>query len=332
MMKILMYTVREDEQAAIKHWESLHPDFQVATNTVPLTAYTVDLAKGYDGIVVQQHVTIDDPVIYRKLHDFGIKQLTLRITGYEIVDLKLAAENALVVTNVPAYSPRSVSELVLAHVMYLVRHLGIAHANSRQQDFRWIGLEANEIHNLTIGIIGAGKIGSAVARIFRALGSTVIAADPIHRPELGDTLTYTDHKTVYQTADIVTMHTPLTPETTHMIDAAVFKQMKPSAFFINASRGPVVVADDLVAALETHEIAGAGIDTIEGDSRLFSQDWRGKPLNNAPLEKLLTMPNVSVSPHVGFYTDAAVANMVEIALDDVRTILAGQKSRHEVTE
>lgn len=331
-MKILMYTVREDEQAAIKHWESLHPDFQVATNTVPLTADTVDLAKGFDGIVVQQHVAIDDPVIYQKLHDFGIKQLTLRITGYEIVDLKLAAKNGLVVTNVPAYSPRSVSELVLAHVMYLVRHLGIAHANGRQQDFRWIGLEANEIHNLTIGIIGAGKIGSAVARIFRALGSTVIAADPIHRPELGDTLTYTDHKTVYQTADIVTMHTPLTPETTHMIDAAVFKQMKPSAFFINASRGPVVVADDLVAALETHEIAGAGIDTIEGDSRIFSQDWRDKPLNNAPLEKLLTMPNVSVSPHVGFYTDAAVANMVEIALDDVRTILAGQKSRHEVTE
>lgn len=331
-MKILMYTVREDEKAAIKHWESLHPDFQVATNTGPLTVDTVDLAKGYDGIVVQQHVAIDDPVIYRKLRDFGIKQLSLRITGYEIVDLKLAAENALVVTNVPAYSPRSVSELVLAHVMYLVRHLGIAHANGRQQDFRWIGLEANEIHNLTIGIIGAGKIGSAVARIFRALGSTVIAADPIHRPELGDTLTYTDHKTVYQTADIVTMHTPLTPETTHMIDAAVFKQMKPSAFFINASRGPVVVADDLVAALEAHEIAGAGIDTIEGDSRIFSQDWRDKLLNNAPLEKLLTMPNVSVSPHVGFYTDAAVANMVEIALDDVRTILAGQKSRHEVTE
>lgn len=331
-MKILMFSVREDEQAAVKHWSGLHPEFQVDTNTVPLTEDTVDLVKGYDGIVVQQHLPIDAPAIYQKLHAYGIKQLTLRITGYEIVNLKLAAENDLVVTNVPAYSPRSVSELVLAHVMYLVRHLGIAHANGKQQDFRWIGIEANEIHNLTIGIIGAGKIGSAVARIFRALGSTVIAADPIHRPELGDTLTYTDHKTVYQTADIVTMHTPLTDETMHMIDADVFKMMKPSAFFINASRGPVVVADDLVAALENHEIAGAGIDTIEGDSKIFSQDWRGKALNNAPLEKLLTMPNVSVSPHVGFYTDAAVDNMVEIALDDVRTILNGEKSRHAITE
>ncbi|WP_203651536.1 D-2-hydroxyacid dehydrogenase [Secundilactobacillus yichangensis] len=331
-MKFLLYHAREDELVAVKDWMKAHPDVQVDTNNVPLTEETVELAKGYDGIVIQQHIPVDSPKIYQRLHEFGIKQLTLRITGYEIVDLKQAAKNHLVVTNVPAYSPRSVSELVLAHVMKLVRHLGITQAREAHHDFTWDGLEANEIHNLTIGIIGAGKIGSAVARIFKALGSTVIAADPIHRPELGDTLTYTDHETVYKTADIVTMHTPLTDETHHMIDQHVFKMMKPTAFFINASRGPVVVADDLVAALENGEIAGAGIDTIEGDSQIFSQNWSNKKLDNPPLEKLLTMPNVSVSPHVGFYTDAAVANMVEIALDDVLTIVQGGTSRHQVTE
>lgn len=329
-MKILLYHARDDERVAVNEWMAQHPDVQVDTNDVPLTEDTVALAKGYDGIVIQQHIPVDSPKIYQQLHDYGIKQMTLRITGYEIIDLKLATENELVVTNVPAYSPRSVSELVLAHVMRLVRHLGITQAREVNHDFTWNGLEAAEIHNLTIGIIGAGKIGSAVARIFKALGSTVIAADPIHRPELGDTLTYTNHETVYRTADIVTMHTPLTPETTHMIDADVFKMMKPSAFFINASRGPVVVADDLVQALETGEIAGAGIDTIEGDSQIFSQDWSQKPLNNTPLEKLLKMPNVSVSPHIGFYTDAAVSNMVEIALDDVLTIVNGGVSRHQL--
>ncbi|WP_191981741.1 D-2-hydroxyacid dehydrogenase [Secundilactobacillus odoratitofui] len=330
MLKFLLYHAREDEKVAVKHWMSLHPDVQVDTNDVPLTEKTVQLANGYDGIVIQQHIPVEAPTIYEQLHAFGIKQITLRITGYEIIDLALAAKNHLVVTNVPAYSPRSVSELVLAHVMRLVRHLGITQARETNHDFTWGGLEANEIHNLTIGIIGAGKIGSAVARIFKALGSTVIAADPIHRPELGDTLTYVDHETVYKTADIVTMHTPLTAETTHMIDAKVFKMMKPSAFFINASRGPVVVATDLVAALENGEIAGAGIDTIEGDSQIFSQDWSDRPLDNAPLAKLLTMPNVSVSPHIGFYSDAAVANMVEIALDDVLTIANGGVSRHQV--
>lgn len=329
-MKFLLYHAREDELVAVKEWMQQHPDVQVDTNDVPLNDETVELAQGYDGIVIQQHGAIDSPKIYQRLHEFGIKQMTLRITGYEIIDFKQAAANDLVVTNVPAYSPRSVSELVLADVMYLIRHLGITHARELNHDFTWNGLEASEIHNLTIGIIGAGKIGSAVARIFKALGSTVIAADPIHRPELGDTLTYTDHETVYRTADVVTMHTPLTEETNHMIDARVLKMMKPTAFLINASRGPVVVAEDLVAALENGEIAGAGIDTIEGDNKLVSQDWTGKDIDNAPLDKLLKMPNVSVSPHIGFYTDAAVANMVQIALDDVLTIVNGGVSRHEI--
>ncbi len=230
-----MYNVRPDEQKPLDGWVKKN-GVQVDTNSVPLSADTVDLAKGYDGIVIQQHGPISDPVIYEKLHSFGIKQLTLRITGFEIVDLDQAKKNDLIVTNVPAYSPRSVSELVLADVMGLLRHIGEVGEREKHGDFSWKGVEAREIHTLTVGIIGAGKIGSAVARIFRALGATVIAADPIHRPELNDTLTYVDHDTVFKTADIVTMHTPLTDETNQMINADVFKKMKPSAIFINCSR------------------------------------------------------------------------------------------------
>ena len=195
-MKILMYNVRPDEQKPLDGWVKQN-GVQVDTNSVPLNAETVDLAKGYDGIVIQQHGPVSDPTIYEKLHLFGIKQITLRITGYEIIDLDQAKQNDLVVTNVPAYSPRSVSELVLADVMSLLRHIGEVGEREKHGDFSWKGVEAREIHTLTVGIIGAGKIGSAVARIFRALGATVIAADPIHRPELNDTLTYVDHETVF---------------------------------------------------------------------------------------------------------------------------------------
>lgn len=330
-MKILMYTSRPDEQKPIDDWAKQH-NVQVDTNTVPLTADTVKLAKGYDGVSILQHGAVSNPVIYQQLHALGIKQLALRSTGYEIIDLKQAAANDLVVTNVPAYSPRSVSELVLAHVMWLLRHLGEVKAREDQGDFSWGGVEAKEIHTLTVGIIGAGKIGSAVARIFNALGATVIAADPIHRPELNDTLTYMDHETVYKTADILTMHTPLTDETHHIINAKVFQEMKPSAIFINASRGPVVDTPALVAALENKEIAAAAIDTIEGENGIVGQDLTGKPLNNENLKKLLAMPNVNVSPHIGFYTEVAVENMVQFALDDVLAVLSGQKSPHQVSQ
>ncbi|WP_172633912.1 D-2-hydroxyacid dehydrogenase [Lentilactobacillus kisonensis] len=329
MMKILMYTSRPDEQQPINDWAKQN-GVQVDTNTVPLSAKTVDLAKGYDGISILQHGSVGDPEVYRKLHSFGIKQIALRSTGYEIMDLKEAAKNDLVVTNVPAYSPRSVSELVLAHVMWLLRHLGEVKEREDQGDFSWKGIEAKEIHTLTVGIIGAGKIGSAVARIFNALGAKVIAADPIHRPELNDTLTYVDHETVYKTADIITMHTPLTEETHHIINAKVFKEMKPTTIFINASRGPVVDTPALVAALENKEIAAAAIDTIEGENGIVGQDLSGKPINNENLKKLLAMPNVNVSPHIGFYTEVAVQNMVEIALNDTMAIINGKPSPHQV--
>ncbi|MDS1016380.1 D-2-hydroxyacid dehydrogenase [Lentilactobacillus buchneri] len=331
MLKILMYNVRPDEQKPLDGWVKQN-GVQVDTNSVPLNAETVDLAKGYDGIVIQQHGPVSDPTIYEKLHLFGIKQITLRITGYEIIDLDQAKQNDLVVTNVPAYSPRSVSELVLADVMSLLRHIGEVGEREKHGDFSWKGVEAREIHTLTVGIIGAGKIGSAVARIFRALGATVIAADPIHRPELNDTLTYVDHETVFKTADIVTMHTPLTDETNQMINADVFKKMKPSAIFINASRGQVVDTGALVNALEDQEISAAAIDTFEGENTIVGQDLTGKPIDNDNLKKLLAMPNVNVTPHIGFYTEVAVQNMVEIALNDVMMILNGQKSPHEIGE
>jgi len=326
-----MYNVRPDEQKPLDAWVKQN-GVQVDTNSVPLNAETVDLAKGYDGIVIQQHGPISDPSIYEKLHSFGIKQLTLRITGFEIVDLDQAKKNDLIVTNVPAYSPRSVSELVLADVMGLLRHIGEVGEREKHGDFSWKGVEAREIHTLTVGISGAGKIGSAVARIFRALGATGIAADPVHRPELNDTLTYVDHDTVFKTADIVTMHTPLTDETNQMINADIFKKMKSSAIFINCSRGQVVDTGALVAALENKEISAAAIDTFEGENTIVGQDLTGKQIDNDNLKKLLAMPNVNVTPHIGFYTEVAVQNMVEIALNDVVTILNGQKSPHEVGE
>ena len=311
MMK-KMYSVRPDEQPAIDDWVAAN-DIQVDTNTVAFNADTVDLAKGYDGVVIQQHGAIPEPLVYQKLKSFGMKQLTLRITGYDIVNLDAA-----------------VAELVLAHAMRLIRHLGEATAREAKDDYSWGGLEAQEVHQLTIGIIGAGKIGSTVARIFRALGSTVIVADPVTRPELADTVRYVDLDTLLATADIVTVHTPLDDITTHMLDAATFKKMKKTAYLINAARGPIVDTTALIEALQRGEIAGAALDTIEGEAGIFGVDRSQSGVDNTNLETLKALPNVEISPHIGFYTDAAVKNMIDISLDDVKTILVGGHSPHQV--
>ncbi|HIW88287.1 MAG TPA: D-2-hydroxyacid dehydrogenase [Candidatus Ligilactobacillus excrementipullorum] len=331
MTKLLLFNVLDDEIGVIDQWLAKNPTVQIDTNRVTLTAETVDLAQGYDGIVLQQDNLIEDPVIYQKLHEFGIKQISLRTTGYETVDLKAAAANDLVVTNVPAYSPRSVSELVLAHTMWLLRHLNVAAKRESHNDFTWENLQAREIHELTVGIIGAGKIGSEVARIFKALGSHVIVSDPVHRPELNSVVTYVDQETVFKEADIITMHTPLLDSTYHVVNKAAFQMMKPTAIFINASRGAVVDTPALLSALKTGEIAAAGIDTIENEADIFSKDFSQSKQPNEWLQELLSLDNATVSPHIGFYTDIAVKNMVEISLADALTVIAGKHSAHEIS-
>lgn len=329
-MNIQMYSVRPDEQAAIKK-NAAEINATVTTVAHDFTPADISSLKGADVLCLAQHGAIGTAEDYAKLAAIGIKHIALRITGYDIIDLKAAQANGIKVTNVPAYSPRSVGEMTLTHAMVLLRHLNESKARMLQGDFSWGGLEADEIHTLTVGIIGVGKIGSAVARLFDALGATIIANDPIHRPELSDILTYVDKDTLLKTADIVTVHTPLDDTTHHLIDADAFAKMKNTAIFLNCARGPISDTGALINALETKQIAAAGIDSIEDENGIFGDNLKGQDVPNPRLLKLLQMPNVSVSPHMAFYTKPAVENMVAIAFHDADVIAQGQISEHEVT-
>ncbi|MEJ6399788.1 D-2-hydroxyacid dehydrogenase [Nicoliella lavandulae] len=322
-MKILMYGARPDELPAMNEWAKAN-DITVDATEEQLDLANVAKADGYDGISVLQLEPLEDPKVYEALAKIGIKNLAVRSTGYESYNLAAAKENGITVTNVPAYSPRSVAEHTLALTMNLLRHVHMIEVNEHHNDFGWAGVEAHEIHNLTVGIIGAGKIGSTVARIFKALGATVIASDPIHRPELEDTLDYVDYDTLLTTADIVTMHTPLTDDMFHFMDAKRFKQMKNDAIFINASRGKVVNTPDLIDALKNGEIASAGLDTVEDEDAYFSHKLPGNKTGNKYIDTLLPMKNVVLTPHIAFYTDMAVKNMVQISLNNTKQIVNGE--------
>jgi len=325
-----MFSVREDEKPAIKNWGEQNK-VEITTVSEDLSTETVDLAEGYEGICVQQRTELKDEELYRNLSDFNIKYLALRTAGYDIVDLDLARKYKVIVTNVPEYSPRSVAELVLTQVMRLIRNLPIIEANMIQGDFRWSGLVAKELHTLTIGIIGAGRIGGTVARLFSSLGATVIAYDPLPREDLKDVLIYKQcQKEVLSESDVVSIHVPLNKETTTLIDDEAMHQMKNGAFLINAARGPVVDTQALIAALEAGEIAGAALDTLVNEAYFFNQDLRGQKIPDEHLNKLMEMNNVLITPHIGFYTDEAVKNMVDTALNCVKELVSTGESDNEV--
>ncbi|MCT6859458.1 MAG: D-2-hydroxyacid dehydrogenase, partial [Apilactobacillus sp.] len=274
-MKVLMFNTQPYElETFAKIADELN--VQIDHTTEALTIDNVDKTKDYDAITIQQHGDLEGEDLYKRLAENGIKQISLRSTGYEIIDLDLADKYNLKVTNVPGYSPRSVSELVLADTMALLRRLKDYSKREERNDFSWTGGQAREIHNLTVGVIGAGTIGSASARIFRALGARVLAYDPVQRTDLADTVEYVDVNYLLSESDVVTMHTPLTPEMDHFMNFERFKKMKNDAIFINASRGGVVDTDALVAALESGEIGAAGIDVFDGEAGITSVDLGDK--------------------------------------------------------
>ncbi|AVK62059.1 bifunctional amino acid aminotransferase/2-hydroxyacid dehydrogenase [Lactobacillus sp. CBA3605] len=328
-MKILMYSVRDDEESAIKAWATKNK-VQVDTNELEFHPDTAQLVNGYDGVVIQQRSAIGgDATFYQQLVAAGLTQLTSRTAGVDTIDLPAAKAAGLTVTNVPAYSPNSVAEMAVTQTMRLIRNLELFDSRVSQQNFQWAGLQAREIRSLTVGIIGAGRIGGTVAKLFHGLGAKVIAYDVVRHADLEPVLTYVDSKeALLRQADVVTLHVDLNATSEALIDAAALKLMKSDAFIINASRGPVIVTAALVAALKAGEIAGAALDTVEGEAALFNQNHQGEVLQDPLIAQLMQMPNVILTPHIGFYTNLAVQNMVEISLNDVVTILNGGQTEH----
>lgn len=333
MKKILAYNILEYEREFVLEWAKEHPDVQVDFNAIELHDDTVQLAKGYDGIDYRQRSKLsDDSKLYETLREYGIHQLALRSAGVDSCNLKAAKENGLTITNVPSYSPRAVAEMTLTHAMNLIRHIPQFQKRIRQNDYIVNGLRSKEISNLTVGIIGVGRIGSTVAKIFKALGAKrVLGNDIKENDEFRDLVEYTTKEDIYQHADLITMHTYMSDQNYHMIGQPQFEKMKKTALFINCSRGPIVDTDALVTALETGQIAGAGIDVIQDETKIFNQSFVGQDKIPLPVyTKLMNMENVFLTPHVAFYTDHAVKNMVKQSLDDTLMEISGKESPHRV--
>ena len=199
-----------------------------------------------------------------------------------------------------------------------------------ENDYRWAGLQATEIHSATIGIIGVGRIGGTLAKLLKALDARVLGYDIHPREEMKGIVEYVSKEDLLKQSDVVTLHVDLNDTSKGLMTLKDFQLMKPTAGLVNASRGSVVVTKDLVTALKDQEIAAAALDTVEGEEHIFNQDHRQDGLAAVPLvEELHAMDNVILTPHIAFFTNIAVQNMVDISLTDVLDILSGKESPHE---
>ncbi|HAT54874.1 MAG TPA: lactate dehydrogenase [Lactobacillus sp.] len=314
-MKILAYGVRDDERPYFEVWQKDHSDVTLSLTPAILNSQTVNEATGCDGISVLQTDPIDDK-IFDRLSRENVRNVSSRIVGTDAMDLKTAKRLAIKLTNVPAYSPAAIAEFTVSQLMQLLRHTRRFEAKIRQQDFRWAPDVSQELNQQTVGVIGTGRIGRAAIQIYRGFGAKIVAYDVYHDAELEKQGVYVDSLAdLYKASTVITLHAPATDDDFHMLDAAAFSQMNDGVWIVNAGRGTLINSQALIEALDSGKVAGAALDTYEKELPIFNHDLRDQKIADPIFNNLLARENVLMTPHIAFYTNVAVKNMVRVSLD-----------------
>lgn len=282
-----------------------------------LTIESVPLAQGVPAVCAFVNDVLDRPVL-EALAAGGTRMIALRSAGFNNVDLKAAAELGIAVGRVPAYSPDSVAEHTVGLILTLNRKIHKAYARVREGNFALDGLLGFDLKGRTAGIIGAGKIGIAVARILTGFGCRVLAYDPAPPAGLeaaGAELVALDR--LLAESDIVSLHCPLTPATHHLIDEDALKRMKRGVMLINTGRGALVDARALIGGLKSGAIGHLGLDVYEEESDLFFENLSDQILRDDVFARLLTFPNVLITGHQAFFTVEALTAIASTTIENL---------------
>lgn len=293
-----------------------------------LDARTAPLARHAPAVCPFVNDALDRPVL-EQLAAAGVRLIALRSAGFNNVDLSAAKKLDLTVARVPAYSPYAVAEHAVGLILSLNRKLHKAYARVREGNFSLTGLCGFDLHGRTVGVVGTGRIGAVFAHIMKGFGCRVLAFDPF--PDASLDVEYIGLEPLFEQADIVSLHCPLTPDTKHMIDEAAIRTMKPGVMLINTSRGALVDTPALIGGLKTGRIGALGLDVYEEEEKLFFEDLSGVVIEDDVFMRLLTFPNVIVTAHQGFFTEDAMRNIAETTLANITAFETGKGELHRVS-
>jgi D-lactate dehydrogenase len=315
-MKIAVFSTKSYDRQYFDKFNT-NNQHQLTYFEASLNADTTNLTIGFEGVCVFVNDRIDKETI-ENLSINGIKLIALRCAGFNNIDLEATEANNIKVVRVPAYSPQAVAEHAVALILTLNRKTHKVYNRVRESNFSLENLTGFNLFGKTIGVIGTGQIGAVFCQIMIGFGCKVIAYDIKESADLKEKgIDYQSIYEVLRNSDIISLHCPLTPETHHLFNKDSFSKIKKGAMLINTSRGGLINTVDVIEALKSSKLGYLGIDVYEQESDLFFKDLSESIIQDDLIQRLISFPNVLITPHQGFFTEEA---LTQIAITTMKNI------------
>ena len=326
-MKVLFFGTRGYDKKSFSAELPNYPDVQVDFTEVNLTPTTAALAKGYDAVCAFVNADVSAMTL-EILRGLGVGLVLMRCAGFDAVNVDFAKSIGMKVTRVPAYSPEAIAEHAIALALCADRHIHKAYIRVRENDFSLDGLVGHTLHGKTAGIIGTGRIGAALARICKGFGMTVLGSDLYPNQKLVDDGVidkYVDYDTIYEQADLISLHAFLNEESYHLVNDDTIAKMKDGVILINTARGGLVDIEALIRGIRSGKIGAAGLDVYEGENANVYQNREDQILGHSITARLCSFPNVVLTSHQAFFTYEALQQIAQVTLDNAERYAKGEE-------
>jgi D-lactate dehydrogenase len=323
-------TVFFEVEAWEKDFLEKHSDKEMVLVSDPLTPQTAEKYADAEIISTFIYSQVNKESLSKMPH---VKYVTTRSTGFDHIDVKYCQEKDIVVSNVPSYGVHTVAEHTFTLMLALAKKLIPSVEQTRRGNFSLDGLEGIDLNGKTLGVIGAGKIGTMVIHLARAFGMHVLVYTRHPQSSENHNVEFlTKLEDLLGRSDFVTLHLPLTPETKHFINKKNITSIKKGAYLINTARGGLVETEALLDALANKHLSGAGLDVLEDEcdireerELLSSEFLKSCDLKTQLMQHLLIdRDDVLVTPHKAFDTKEAVEEILETTMNNIKHFIDGK--------
>ena len=316
--QIICFGVRDYEIETFKLLGAKY-DYDLVLNKEYITNENFEIGLNYEVVMVRGNCFLNFDSI-KALKDSGMKYLLTRTVGFNHIDLDACKKLGVACARVPGYSPNSVAELAVTYILSLNRSIVPSVNSTASGDFTVQNfMFSPEIRNLTVGVLGCGRIGLTDARLMKGLGARVIGYD-LYECEAGkDVLDkYATIEEIQQECDVISVHMPyFKGENDNFIDAEFISKMKDNSIIVNTARGELVDASAVADAIESGKLRGAAMDVLANEKLTFFKKQSGDLVDPVANRLKNLFPKVLLTPHVGSATDEALKNMIEISLENL---------------